>query len=79
MPDKAILCYKNGWSHGSLQVYSLVGGLEPESSALTDMWICGYYQVLGIPKMQFTDHIKLKKKEDQSMGALVLLGVTKYS
>jgi hypothetical protein len=27
MPDKAILCYICSWSHGSLQLYSLVGGL----------------------------------------------------
>jgi hypothetical protein len=27
MPDKAILCYICGWSHGSLHVCSLVGGL----------------------------------------------------
>jgi hypothetical protein len=26
-----------------------------------------------MPKIQFTDHVKLKKKEDQSEGALVLL------
>jgi hypothetical protein len=28
---------------------------------------------LGITKMQFTDHMKLKTKEDQSVGASVLL------
>jgi hypothetical protein len=28
---------------------------------------------LGIPKIQFTDHIKLSKKEDQSMDTSVLL------
>jgi hypothetical protein len=39
--------------------------------ALTDKWILA--QKLGIPKIQFTDHIKLKKKEDQSVGASVLL------
>ena len=32
MPDKAILCYICGWNHGSLTVYSLVGGLVPGSS-----------------------------------------------
>ena len=32
MPDNAILCYICGWSHGSLHVYSLEGGLVPESS-----------------------------------------------
>ena len=33
--------------------------------ALTDMWILA--QKLGIPKIQFTDHMKVKKKEDQSV------------
>jgi hypothetical protein len=28
MSDKAILCDKCSWSHGSLHVYSLVGGLD---------------------------------------------------
>jgi hypothetical protein len=32
MTDKAILCYICSWSHGSLHVYSLVGGLVPGSS-----------------------------------------------
>ena len=32
MSDKAILCYIRSWSHGSLHVYSLVGGLIPGSS-----------------------------------------------
>jgi hypothetical protein len=30
--DKAILCYICTWSHGSLPVHSLVGGLVPGSS-----------------------------------------------
>jgi hypothetical protein len=30
--DKAIFCYICIWSHGSLHVYSLVGGLVPQSS-----------------------------------------------
>ena len=29
MPDKAILCYICSWSHGSLHVYSFIGGLVP--------------------------------------------------
>jgi hypothetical protein len=37
----------------------------------TDRWILA--QKLRIPKIQFKDHMKLKKKEDQSVGALVLL------
>jgi hypothetical protein len=32
MTGKAILCYICGWSHGSLHVYSLVGGLVSGSS-----------------------------------------------
>ena len=32
MPDKATLCYICDWSHGSLHVQSLVGGLVPGSS-----------------------------------------------
>jgi hypothetical protein len=39
--------------------------------ALTDMWILA--QKLGITKIQFTDHMKLKNKEDQSVDASVLL------
>jgi hypothetical protein len=35
--------------------------------ALTDKWILG--QKFGISKIQFTDHIKPKKKEDQSVDA----------
>ena len=30
-------------------------------------------QKLRIPKLQFTDHMNLKKKEDQSVDASVLL------
>jgi len=32
MIDNAILCYICGWNHGSLHVYSLVGGLVPGRS-----------------------------------------------
>ena len=39
--------------------------------ALTDKWILA--QKLGIPKIQFIDYMKLKKKEDESVGASVLL------
>jgi hypothetical protein len=37
----------------------------------TDKWTLA--QKLGILKIQFTDQMKLKKKEDQSVGASVLL------
>jgi hypothetical protein len=35
MPDKAILYHIYTCSHGSLHVYSLVGGLVPESSGVS--------------------------------------------
>jgi hypothetical protein len=38
-----------------------------------DKWLLA--QRLGIPKIQFTDHLKLRKKEDQSVDTLVLLKV----
>jgi hypothetical protein len=45
--------------------------------ALTDKWILA--QKLGVPKIQFTDHVKLKKKEDQSVDTKSFLeGGTKY-
>jgi hypothetical protein len=37
MSNKAILCYIHGCSHGSLHVYSLVGGLVPGS--LVGIWL----------------------------------------
>ena len=44
MPDKVILCYICSWSHGSLHVSSLVGGLLPERSGVSDwlffLWGC---------------------------------------
>ena len=39
--------------------------------ALIDKWILAHK--LRIPKIQVTDHMKLKKKEDQSVDTLVLL------
>jgi hypothetical protein len=35
------------------------------------MWILA--QKIGITKIKFTDHMKLKKKEDQSVDTSVLL------
>ena len=35
---------------------------------LTDKWILA--QKLRLPKIQFTDHMKVKKKEEQSMDTL---------
>jgi hypothetical protein len=39
--------------------------------AFTDKWIL--VQKLRIPKIQFAKHMKLKKKEDQSVSTLFLL------
>jgi hypothetical protein len=51
---KAILCYICSWSHGSLHVYSLVGGLVPGSCWGTGwfillflLWGCKPLQLLG--------------------------------
>jgi hypothetical protein len=44
MSDKATLCYICSWSHGSLHVYSLVGGLVPGSSQGFS-WYCSSYGV----------------------------------
>jgi hypothetical protein len=38
---------------------------------LTDKWILA--QKFGIPNIQFTDHLKLKKKKDQSVDTSVFL------
>jgi hypothetical protein len=39
MPDKVILCYICGWSHGTLHVYSLVGGLVPGALEVGGLWL----------------------------------------
>ena len=44
--------------------------------ALIDKWILA--QKLQITRIQFTDHMKLKKKEGQIMDTSVLLRRTKY-
>ena len=46
MPDKAILCYICGWSHGSLHVYSLNGGLVPGSSGASG-WLILLFVLWG--------------------------------
>jgi hypothetical protein len=38
---------------------------------LTSKWILG--KELGIPTIQLTDYMKLRRKEDQSVNASVLL------
>jgi hypothetical protein len=57
----------------SEETQSKLTGLTKEHTwyALTDK--CILAQKLRIPKIQFTDHKKLTKKEDQSVGALFLL------
>jgi hypothetical protein len=40
--------------------------------ALTDKWIMA--QNVQITRIQFTDHMKLNKREDQSVCVLLLLG-----
>lgn len=40
-------------------------------NVLTDRWILG--KELGIPTIQLTDYMKLRRKEDQSVNASVLL------
>ena len=43
----------------------------------SQMNTCGMHslipQKLGIPKIQFTDHMKLKKKEHQNVDKLILI------
>ena len=54
MANKAILCYICSWSHGSLHVYFLVGGLVPGSSRGTGwfilflLWGCKPLNSLGL-------------------------------
>ena len=43
IPDNAILCYICSWTHGSLHVYSFVGGLVPESSGGGGCLVGWYY------------------------------------
>lgn len=44
---------------------------EDTWNGLTDKWILA--EKFWIPKIEFTDRMKLKEKEDQSVGASVLL------
>jgi hypothetical protein len=54
MLDNAVLCYKCDWSHGSIHVYSLVGGLVPGSSGVSCwlillffLWGCKPFKLLS--------------------------------
>jgi hypothetical protein len=49
--NKAIFCYICGWSHGSLHVYSLVGGLVPGSSGRSD-WMILLFLLWGYKPLQ---------------------------
>jgi hypothetical protein len=49
--NKVILCYICGWSHGSLHVCSLVGGLVPRSSRGTGLFIL-LFLLLGSKLLQ---------------------------
>ena len=66
-----------GWSEWMELDYIIAITKEQTWYVLTDKRILA--QKLRIPMLQFTDHMKLKKKEDQSVGASVLLRrKTKY-
>jgi hypothetical protein len=56
MPNKVILCYICGWSHGSLHVYSLVGGSVPGSSGRGGqvVWYCCSFYVVASPFSSFS-------------------------
>jgi hypothetical protein len=48
MLNNAVLCYICSWSHGSLHMYSLVGGLVPGSSGgLVGCYCCSSYRVVN--------------------------------
>ena len=49
--DKAILCYICSWSHGSLHVYSLIGGLVPGSSGVYG-WLIMLFFLWGCKPLQ---------------------------
>jgi hypothetical protein len=51
MPDKAIPCYICNWSHVSLHVYSLVGGLVPGGSGVSG-WLILWFFLWGRKPLQ---------------------------
>jgi hypothetical protein len=53
------------------EVYEFYSVLHLKIFDFTDKWILA--QKFGIPRIQFTDHMKLKKKEDRSVDTSVLL------
>jgi hypothetical protein len=54
MPDKAIICYLHGWSHGFLHVYSLVGGLVTGSSGES-----GWLILFFLGRHSYSNHYSL--------------------
>ena len=66
MPNKEILCYISSWGHGSLLVYSLVGGLAPGSSGSMVGWYCSSSYEVAKPFSSFSPF------SNSSIGNLVL-------
>jgi hypothetical protein len=71
-------CYED-WSLPGLAVVSTLPSVETQQRAgdsqgnpveLINAYLA---QKLRIPKIQFTNHMKLKKKEDQNVDTLILL------
>jgi hypothetical protein len=58
MPDKAIVCYISSWSHESLHVYSLLGGLVPESSGESG-WLIMFFFLWGCKHLQLLQSFPL--------------------
>ena len=52
MSDKAIPCYISSWSHGSLHVCSLVGGLVLGSSGQWSSWLILLFFLWGCKLLQ---------------------------
>ena len=51
MLNNAVLCYICSWSHGSLHMYSLVGGLVPGSSGVSG-WLVLLFSLWGCKPFQ---------------------------
>ena len=78
-----LLSYLKQWIHEIPRQMDGSGGCHPKWGNLvtkvhswyefTDKWIL--VQKLRIPKIQFAKHMKLKKKEDQSVNTLPLLRI----
>jgi hypothetical protein len=55
IPDKAILCYICGWSHGSLHTYSLFGSLVPGNSGRSG-WLILLFFLWGCKPLQLLQY-----------------------